>query len=121
MPFDEYNATVMDHFLNPRNTGELKDATAVATVKNEACGDTLKLSVKIDAGRVVAARTKTFGCTAAIASASALTELLVGRSIAEARAIRDVDIVALLGGLPPEKEKCSLVGEQAIRAVLGSA
>ncbi len=119
MPFDEYNATVMDHFLNPRNTGELKDPTRVITVKNEECGDTLKLSVKIESDRIVAARTKTFGCTAAIASASALTELLLGRTLTEARAIKDADIVAFLGGLPPEKVKCSVVAEQAIRETLG--
>jgi nitrogen fixation NifU-like protein len=119
MSFDRYNPTVMEHFLNPRNTGELKDATSVVTVENPKCGDLLKLSVRVEGGTVVAARAKTFGCAAAIASASALTELLTGRRVEEALALKNSDVVARLGGLPEDKVECSVVAEQAVRAALG--
>jgi len=120
MAFEEYSATVMDHFLNPRNTGEVPHASASATVLNRVCGDSVKLSVRIQAGVLVEARTKTFGCAAAIACASAMTELLTGKSVADARAIKNTDIVAFLGGLPEGKEKCSLVAEEVIGEVLKS-
>jgi NifU-like protein involved in Fe-S cluster formation len=119
MAFEGYSPKVMDHFLNPRNTGELPGATAVATVKNDACGDSVKLSISVIDGRIVAARTRTFGCAAAIASASALTELLIGRTLDQARSLRNTDVVAFLGGLPEGKEKCSVVAEQAVSATLG--
>jgi nitrogen fixation NifU-like protein len=118
MSFEEYNPTVMDHFLNPRNTGELKPADASSFVENAACGDMVKLTLRIEGGWVQEARTKTFGCAAAIAAASALTELLRGRTLAEARALKDADVVRALGGLPEHKLKCSLVAEQAVRAAV---
>src|SRR5262245_57660115 len=99
----------MEHFLNPRNTGELKDASRVVTVENPSCGDLVKLSLRIEAGRIVAVRAKTFGCAAAIASTSALTELLEGRTVEEAARIRNADVVARLGGLPEDKVGCSVV------------
>ncbi len=121
MGFEEYNATVLDHFLNPRNTGDLKEPTAVATVENKHCGDTMKLALRIAAGRITEARAKTFGCAAAIACSSALTELLIGRTLDEALAIRDADVVAHLRGLPEHKLKCSLVAEQATHAAIAEA
>ncbi len=120
MPFDEYNKTVLDHFLNPRNTGELKDATVVAEFKNDVCGDHVKLSLRIEGGRIAAARTKTFGCAAAIACSSAMTELLLGRSVAEAAALTDDDVVRRLGGLPEHKLKCSLTAREVVRLALSS-
>ncbi len=118
MGFEEYNPTVMDHFLNPRNTGELKDPDASSFVENPACGDMVKLTMRIRDGMVAEARTQTFGCAAAIAAASALTELLIGRTLADALALRDRDVVERLGGLPEHKLKCSLVTQEAVREAL---
>ena len=81
MPPEDYNPTVMEHFLNPRNTGELKEATAVGTVQNPACGDMIKLSLLIEDGVIRDARARTFGCAAAIASSSVLTEMIKGRTV----------------------------------------
>jgi nitrogen fixation NifU-like protein len=118
MPFEEYNKTVMDHFLNPRNTGELPDATHTALVRNPACGDMVKLTIRVKDGVVTGARAKTFGCAAAIASTSALTEMLAGKTVEEARKIKNTDVVALLGGLPEYKIVCSVVAEDAVREAL---
>lgn len=115
MPFEEYNKTVLDHFLNPRNTGELSDPTHTALVRNPACGDMVKLTVRVKDGVVAEARAKTFGCAAAIASTSALTEMLTGKTLPEARLLRNTDVVAFLGGLPEYKIVCSVVAEDAIR------
>jgi NifU-like protein involved in Fe-S cluster formation len=118
MPFEEYTATVLDHFLNPRNTGELKDASVSVAYTNRECGDTVKLSIKVQAGRIVDARAKTFGCAAAIACSSALTELLLGRSLEEASRLRDEDVVMRLGSLPEHKLKCSLTAAAVTRLAL---
>jgi NifU-like protein involved in Fe-S cluster formation len=118
MPFEDYNPTVMDHFLNPRNTGELPGATHQSLVRNPACGDMVKLTLRVEGGIILDARAKTFGCAAAIASSSALTELLKGRTVADARRIRNADVVAFLGGLPEHKVICSVVAEEAVREAL---
>jgi NifU-like protein involved in Fe-S cluster formation len=118
MPFEEYNPTVMEHFLNPRNTGEVTGATHSALVRNPACGDMMKLTLLVAEGVVKEARAKTFGCAAAIASSSALTELLIGRPVEEARSIRNSDVVAFLGGLPDHKVICSVVAEEAVKEAL---
>lgn len=118
MGFEEYNPTVMDHFLNPRNTGEIRDPDAASFVENKACGDMVKLTMRIRDGVIAEARTQTFGCAAAIAAASALTELLLGRTPAQALELRDRDVVTRLGGLPEHKIKCSLVTEDAVREAL---
>lgn len=115
MSFEGYNPTVMDHFLNPRNTGELQEPTHAAVVRNPVCGDMVKLTVRVENGVVSGVRTKTFGCAAAIASSSALTELLQGLRIEDARALRNTDVVAFLGGLPEHKVICSVVAEDALR------
>ena len=115
MPFEEYNPTVMDHFLNPRNTGELPGATHTAQVRNSACGDMIKLTLRVDGGRITEARAKTFGCAAAIASSSALTEMLVGKEVDEAKGLRNTDVVRYLGGLPDNKVVCSVTAEQALQ------
>lgn len=116
MPFEDYNPTVMDHFLNPRNTGELAQPTHSAFVRNPVCGDQVKLTLVIREGVIAEARAKTFGCAAAIASSSALTELLIGRSIDDAKKLRNSDVVTHLGGLPEYKVVCSVVAEDALRA-----
>ena len=116
MPFEEYNPTVMDHFLNPRNTGELAKPTHMAFVRNPVCGDQLKLTLVVREGKVADARAKTFGCAAAIASSSALTELLIGRSVDDARKLRNTDVITFLGGLPEQKVACSVVAEDALKA-----
>lgn len=115
MPFEEYSPTVMDHFLNPRNTGEAPDSTHRASVRNPVCGDLIKLTVRVENGIIAEARAKTFGCAAAIASSSALTELLRGRTVEQARALRNTDVVAFLGGLPEHKVVCSVAAEDAVR------
>ena len=115
--FERYAPAVMDHFLNPRNTGTLGDATHRATVENPACGDMVTLSLRVERGRIAAARARTFGCAAAIASTSMLTELLTGMTVEEASRLRNTDVVRKLGGLPDDKVACSVVAEQAVRAV----
>lgn len=115
MPFEEYNPTVMEHFLNPRNTGEVPNPTHTALVRNPACGDMLKLTLTVEGGVIKEARAKTFGCAAAIASSSALTELLRGRNVEDARSIRNGDVVSYLGGLPEHKVVCSVVAEEAVK------
>ena len=116
MPFEDYNPTVMDHFLNPRNTGELAQATHSAFVKNPVCGDQVKLTLIVREGKISEARVKTFGCAAAIASSSALTELIIGRTVEDARKLRNSDVVTFLGGLPEYKVVCSVVAEDALKA-----
>jgi nitrogen fixation NifU-like protein len=116
MPFEDYNATVMDHFLNPRNTGELAQPTHSAFVRNPVCGDQVKLTLQVKDGVVADARVKTFGCAAAIAASSALTELLIGKKVEDAKKIKNTDVVAHLHGLPEYKIVCSVVAEDALKA-----
>ncbi|MBT4496091.1 MAG: iron-sulfur cluster assembly scaffold protein [Gemmatimonadetes bacterium] len=115
-----YNEKVLDHFENPRNVGELEGANAVGIAENSACGDVLHLYMEIEEERVVRATFKTFGCTAAIAAGSMLTEMLIGADLEEIRDIRKEDVVEALGGLPPMKLHCSVLAEDAIRAALGN-
>ena len=113
-----YNATVMDHFMNPRNVGEIEDASGVGEVGNPACGDMMRLYLKIEDGKVVDARFRTFGCGAAIASSSMLTEMLKGKTVEEAREISNRHVSDALGGLPAVKIHCSVMAEQAVKAAL---
>jgi len=108
----------MEHFMNPRNMGDLKDADGVGEVGAAACGDILKISIKIKDGRIEDARFKTFGCGSAIASSSMATELIKGRTIDEAMSFSNQEVVDALGGLPPVKIHCSVLAEEALKAAL---
>jgi nitrogen fixation NifU-like protein len=96
-----YSSQLLDHFQNPRNVGELAAADAAAEIENPACGDMLRLTLKISAGRITQAQFKAKGCVAAIACGSALTELIVGKTLREAQKLRREDVIATVGGLPP--------------------
>ncbi|MEP6663449.1 MAG: Fe-S cluster assembly scaffold protein NifU [Verrucomicrobiota bacterium] len=113
-----YNETVMEHFMNPRNMGDLKDADGIGEVGAAACGDIMKISLKIKDGKIEDARFKTFGCGSAIASSSMATELIKGRSIDEAMNFSNQEVVDALGGLPPVKIHCSVLAEEALKAAL---
>jgi nitrogen fixation protein NifU and related proteins len=113
-----YNPIVLDHFLNPRNVGEVPQAEALGEAGEPSCGDTMRLSLRIKDGRIVNARFRTLGCGAAIASSSMTTELLKGRTVEEARHFSNEEVVAALGGLPPAKVQCSVLAGQALRAAL---
>jgi nitrogen fixation NifU-like protein len=113
-----YNDTVMDHFMNPRNMGDLKDADGVGEVGAAACGDIMKISLKIKDGKIEDARFKTFGCGSAIASSSMATELIKGRSISDVMTFSNQEVVDALGGLPPVKIHCSVLAEEALKAAL---
>ncbi|HXZ27457.1 MAG TPA: iron-sulfur cluster assembly scaffold protein [Terriglobales bacterium] len=113
-----YSPQVLDHFEHPRNVGEVEQADATAEVENPACGDVMRLSVKLREGRVAQARFRTKGCVTAIACGSRLTEWLSGRSLAEARSLRREQLVESLGGLSPETLHASHLAMEALAAVL---
>lgn len=113
-----YTPQVMDHFQNPRNAGEMADADAVGRASSRVHGDVLQLYLKIDGGRVARASFKTFGCGAAIATSSLLTEMVKGKTLEEVKAITNQQVADALGGLPPLKMHCSVLAEQALRAAL---
>jgi len=113
-----YNDTVMDHFMNPRNMGDLPEADGVGEVGAAACGDIMKISLRIKDGKVQDARFKTFGCGSAIASSSMATELIKGRSIEEVKQFSNQEVVDALGGLPPVKIHCSVLAEEALKAAI---
>ena len=113
-----YSAAVLDHFKTPRNAGELAGATAVIEVSNPACGDILQLAVRVDNGRIAEARYKTRGCVTSIACSSLLTELLTGRTLAEAGQITADQISAALGGLPSATFHGSQLARDAVEALL---
>lgn len=115
----EYTDKVQQHFLNPQNVGEVEKPSGTGDVGSLACGDALKLTLKIDANDIITeAKFKTFGCASAIASSSVLTEMVVGMSVDEAAKISNEDIANALGGLPKEKMHCSVMGREALEAAI---
>jgi len=113
-----YSQKLLDYCQNPRCVGEITNATAVAEVSNPVCGDVMKLWVRIDRGRILEARFKAQGCSAAIATSSYATEMLIGRDLESARRITKEEIADALGGLPASKIHCSVLAVDAIRKVL---
>ena len=113
-----YSAIVLEHVKNPRNVGELESANARARVRSAADGDLLQLHLRVDDGVVTEARFKVYGCGAAIATGSILTELVVGKKMHDVALITNEQISQLMGGLPPEKIHCSVLAEQAVQAAI---
>ena len=113
-----HSPELLEHFRNPRNVGELPSPAVTAEVSNPACGDTLRLSVRWEDGRIAETRYRTRGCTASIAAGSVLTEMLTGRTAAEAAAVTPDEIEAGVGGLPVESKHAAVLCRDAVRAVL---
>ncbi len=114
-----YSEKVMDHFMNPRNVGEIADANGVGEVGNATCGDIMRIYLKInDDGIIEDVKFKTFGCGAAVATSSIATEMIKGKSVEEAMALTNKAVVEALDGLPPQKLHCSVLAEEAVHAAL---
>jgi nitrogen fixation NifU-like protein len=116
--FDWYSENVLDHYQNPRNVGEIEDADGFGLVGNPTCGDIMQITIKVQDTRIMDIKFKTFGCVAAIATSSMVTELVKGKSIEEALQVTNRDVADALDGLPPVKMHCSLLAEEAIRAAI---
>lgn len=113
-----YSEKVIEHFSNPQNVGEIEDASGVGLVGSEACGDIMKLFIKVEDGVITDAKFKTFGCGAAIASSSVATEMIKGKTVEEALKLTNKQVIEELGGLPPVKIHCSVLAEEALKAAL---
>ncbi len=115
-----YSDKVMDHFMNPRNMGDIKDADAVGTVGNPACGDVMRLYIKVEDDKIAEAKFKTFGCGAAIATSSMATEMIKGKTVDESLKITNEAVAEALDGLPPNKMHCSVLAQEAIEAAINN-
>lgn len=117
----EYSEEVLDHFSNPRNVGEIKDANGVGQVGNQKCGDIMKIYLKINDNDIIEdVKFQTFGCGAAVATSSMATELIKGKSIKEAMELTNKAVVEALDGLPPVKLHCSVLAEEAVKAAINN-
>lgn len=115
---DMYSKNVMDHFANPRNVGEIDDASGVGTVGNAKCGDIMQFFIKVEDEKIVDVKFKTFGCGAAIATSSAATEMIKGLTIDEALTFTNKMVIEKLGGLPASKIHCSVLAEEALNEAI---
>jgi NifU-like protein involved in Fe-S cluster formation len=113
-----YSAQLLDHFQNPRNAGDVPQPDASAEIENPACGDVLRLTLKVEEGRIVEARFKAKGCVPAMACGSALTELIAGKSLAEARALRREDVISAVGGVPQASHHAAQLAIDVLSAAL---
>ena len=113
-----YSEKVMDHFINPRNVGEIEDADGIGEVGNAKCGDIMKMYLKIEGETITDCKFKTFGCGAAVATSSMATEMIKGKSIGDALQLTNSAVMEALDGLPPVKVHCSVLAEQAVKAAL---
>ena len=113
-----YTEKVMDHFMNPRNVGEIENADGVGEVGNVKCGDIMRIYIKVDGNVISDIKFKTFGCGSAIAASSVATEIIMGKTIEEALKVTNKQVVDELGGLPPVKIHCSVLAEQALKAAI---
>ena len=114
----EYTEQVMDHFMNPRNMGEMEDPSGVGTVGNAKCGDIMRIYIKVEDDVITDVKFKTFGCGAAIATSSKATEIVKGMTLAEAEKVTNKMVMDALGGLPPVKVHCSVLAEEALHAAI---
>jgi len=113
-----YSDKVMEHFLNPRNVGEIDNPDGIGHVGNPVCGDIMELYIKVNNGTIVDAKFKTFGCGAAIATSSMVTEMVKGKTINEALGISNRAVAEALDGLPPVKMHCSVLAEEALKSAI---
>ncbi|AZR73081.1 Fe-S cluster assembly scaffold protein NifU [Anoxybacter fermentans] len=113
-----YNEKVMEHFQNPRNVGEIENPDGVGEVGNPTCGDIMKITIKVEDGKIVDCKFKTFGCGAAVATSSMVTEMVKGKTIEEAKKITNKMVAEELGGLPPVKMHCSNLAADALQKAI---
>jgi nitrogen fixation protein NifU and related proteins len=113
-----YSPQVMEHFANPRNVGEIEDADGVGNVGNPVCGDLMRMTIKVEDGIITDVKFKTFGCGAAIATSSMATEMIKGKTIADALKLTNKAVAEALGGLPPVKMHCSVLAEEAVQSAI---
>ena len=113
-----YTETVMDHFMNPRNVGSIENADGIGEVGNAKCGDIMKIYLKIEDNIIKDIKFETFGCGSAIASSSMATEMIKGKTIEEALAVTNKQVVDALGGLPVHKLHCSVLAEEAVKSAI---
>lgn len=113
-----YSEKVIEYFQNPRNVGEIENPDGMGEVGSPVCGDMMKIFISVEDDRITDIKFQTFGCAAAIATSSMMTELVLGRTLDEALSVKDVDVAKALGGLPPHKMHCSNLAEDALRVAI---